>query len=160
MMKSLLDSRVSSMKAQSMTFSNNGAEFSLSIPDSDDVKRVFGELISTIVEQQKSIETLQSNIGVMIVEHAKAQEVMIAWTTKNLQALKKQNYLLKSQIQSADQKLKNFSYNMQGYEDKELDDIQVIQSVFVKDVDLSTSIEPLVIPPSSILGSRFCYIFG
>jgi hypothetical protein len=49
-----------------------GVEFSLSIPDSSDVKSTFGTFISTIVQQQNKIEDLQDFIKNLKQEHSKA----------------------------------------------------------------------------------------
>ena len=114
------------MRSQSMTFSNNGIDFSLSIPDSEDVKQTFKTFISTIMEQQNKIESLHHGIRSMAADHSKAQDSLVKWATGNLQSLKDQNSVLTKHINSLTATLKNFTYNMQGYvgNDDEFEGIQ------------------------------------
>lgn len=114
-----LDSKIASMRSQSMNFSNNGIEFSLSVPDTNDVKSTLGSFVSTICEQQDTIESLRGTISQMEKENTAAQQALIAWTSQCIQELKQQNAVLTDNLNAAVQKLTNFTYNMQGYEDED-----------------------------------------
>lgn len=76
-------------------------------------------LVTTVVQQQKQLTSLQSTMKQMVEDHAKSQEALVAWTSQCVQELLTQNANLESRLQEARQQIKNFSYNMQGYVDNE-----------------------------------------
>ena len=106
------------MRAQMMSFSNDdGAGVSLNVPDTNEVKEVFSAVVTTVVQQQKQITTLQTTMKQMAEDHAKSQEALIAWTAQCVNDLVAQNLSTESRLQDAKQQLKNMSYNVQGFVD-------------------------------------------
>jgi hypothetical protein len=113
-MKATLDSKVSSMRSQTMTFSNDGIELSLNVPDTADVKQVFGTMIETVVEQQDEIGSLNNNLETVAHENRVARKRIVDATTNKLQALLLQQLKLEEQLQIAQKHIQNFTYNIQG----------------------------------------------
>ena len=61
------------MRNQVMSFSNEGAEFKLNVPDTEEVRDVFAQQVTTMVQQQKQISTLQTVMQQMASDHVKSQ---------------------------------------------------------------------------------------
>ena len=101
-----------------MSFSNEGSQVSLSVPDTSEVKEVFSTVVTTVVQQQKQITTLQTSMKQMAEDHCKAQEALIAWTTQCVQELLTQNAATEARLQDAKQQLRNLGRNVQGFEDE------------------------------------------
>lgn len=106
------------MRNQVMSFTNEGAEFQLNVPDTNEVKDVFGEVVTTVVSHQKQLSTLQSTLQEMSEDHLRSQEALIAWATACITGLMHKNNNLEHQLEDTMQQLKNLSYNMQGYYDE------------------------------------------
>jgi hypothetical protein len=123
-----------------MVFVSLSPQFTLSIPDSKDVKDAFGVMAVTIVEQERQIGKLQgcrkknciassylkdwliyfyflATIIEMAQENERRQKEIIAWTTNCLEEVRAQNAMLASKLSDAESQLKNVSYNIQGYAD-------------------------------------------
>jgi hypothetical protein len=145
-MLSQLDGKIAGMRAQFMTFNNNGIEFQLSVPDTNDVKSTLGSFVTTIVEQKTTIDGLNHDMAKMAKDHDNSIASIMAWATQCIVDLKNQNEAIENQLRDAVSKLNNFSYNMQGYADKD----DVIQEV--EDMKMPTA------PSSgqvSVLHSRY-----
>ena len=117
-MEQRLTKEVVRLRTQVMSFENSGVEFNLSVPDTQEVKEVFGTLVSTIVQQQKQLTTLQSTMKQMAEDSVRSQEALIAWTTQCIKEVVSQNAQLEERLQEAKQQIKTFSYNMQGFVDE------------------------------------------
>ena len=116
-MEARLTKEVTRMRAQMMNFSNEGAEFSLNVPDTNEVKDVFGQVVTTVVQQQKQITTLQTAMKQMAEDHAASQAALINWTAQCVNELIAQNAATEARLQDAKTQLRNMSYNMQGFDD-------------------------------------------
>lgn len=117
-MERRLTKEVTRMRAQLMSFSNDGSQVSLNVPDTNEVKDVFSSVVTTVVQQQKQITTLQTSMKQMADDHCKSQEALIAWTTQCVQELLTQNAATEARLQDAKQQLRNFSRNVQGFDDE------------------------------------------
>ena len=116
-MRARLDDKVERLRSQTMNFQNDGFEVSLNIPDTADVKQAFSSVIDTVVEQEDEITGLNQTIEKMGEEHAAAQKKLVVWTAQSLQEMRRENATLKAKLTDAHNKIKNLSYNMQGYVD-------------------------------------------
>ena len=117
-MEARLTKEVTRMRAQLMSFSNEGGgNVSLNVPDTNEVKDVFGQVVTTVVQQQKQITTLQTTMKQMAEDHAASQASLIAWTAQCVNELIAQNAATETRLQDARTQLRNISYNMQGYDD-------------------------------------------
>eukprot|EP01038_Epipyxis_sp_PR26KG_P009421 gene9421-12694_t len=114
-MKAKLDKKVRKMKTQVMSFSNDGLQVKLDVPDSTDVKETFGSVINTVVEQEEEIGNLRSNIKKLKEDHAVETKQLISWTTDNLNKLQQQNNFLQSALLQARSQISNLSHNLQGF---------------------------------------------
>jgi hypothetical protein len=142
-MLSQLDSKVAGMRSQFMTFNNNGIEFQLSVPDTNDVKSTLGSFVTTIVEQKDTIDDLNKDMLKMSKDHDASMSSIMAWATQCITDLKNQNAAIESQLREAVAKLNNFSYNMQGYADKD-DVIHEVDDLVIPSAPTSgyTSMQP------------------
>lgn len=117
-MEARLTREVTRMRAQMMNFSNEGAEFSLNVPDTNEVKDVFGQVVTTVVQQQKQITTLQKTMKQMAEDHAASQAALVSWTAQIVNDLIAQNASTEERLHDARMQLRNFSYNIQGFADE------------------------------------------
>jgi len=106
--------RVNELRTQNLNF---GPDFQLCIPDADDVKGTFGVLAAIIMRQQNELNTCHSSIKRISDEFVRSQTDMVNWSKKNMEELKKENETLKQQIEDCQEKIKIFSYNLQGYDE-------------------------------------------
>lgn len=138
-----LDKKVSGMRSQTMTFANEGMEVALSIPDTADVKEVFGTVIDTVSEQHEELDKLGTNLDDVAVENRKARKKLQDATSDKLQQLLTFQLKLDEQLQAAQRNIRNFAYNIQGYVD---DKDEVIPSIssgskVIKDIVLTVEDE-------------------
>ena len=117
-MEARLTREVTRMRAQMMNFSNEGAEFSLNVPDTNEVKDVFSQVVTTVVQQQRQITTLQKTMKQMAEDHAASQAALVSWTAQIVNDLVAQNASTEERLHDARMQLRNFSYNIQGFADE------------------------------------------
>lgn len=101
-----------------MTFANDGLELALNVPDSHDVKATFGTMVDTVVEQNEEIGRLNTHLDKVVTDNKVSRKKLIDVTTQRLQQLLENQLRLEHQLQAAQQEIKNFSYNIQGYVDE------------------------------------------
>lgn len=110
------------MRANTMVFSNAGVDMTLEIPDSRDVKKTFNEFATTIVDQDADIGHLTEYIEEMNGLHQQEIKRIEERSLEKFKTLQTQNKKLEGTLKVALTKIKNFSYNMQGYLDDGEDD--------------------------------------
>ena len=120
-MEQRLTKEVSRVRNQVMSFSNEGAAVNLNVPDTQEVKEVFNELVHTVVTAQKQITSLQKTMAVMAEDHLKSQETLIAWTQECVAGLSAQNAALSSKLEETQKQMQDMSYNIQGFVDTSVD---------------------------------------
>jgi hypothetical protein len=116
-----LASTMDDMRTNSMVFSNGGVDMTLEIPDSRDVKRTFQDFATTIVDQDQDIGHLGEYIEQLRAQHQKEIKEAEERGFEKYKRLQSQNKSLEQSLKTALTKLKNFSYNVQGYLDDEED---------------------------------------
>lgn len=110
-MQRKLDAKIASLRSQSMNFTNNGNDFVLNVPDTDDVKNALRAFVSVMADQQNQIEDLKNAMNIMETQHSKTIHTLIDWTTM----IEKYNKILASKLNKAHEQIKNFSHNVQGF---------------------------------------------
>ena len=122
-MKAKLDHKMNGIRSQTMSFSSNeGLELNFNVPDTEDVKTTFGTVIETVVEQQEELVGLNDTIEVVSAQHAEQQRKIVEWAKEGMQKLSAQNASLLKKVVAANEQIRNFSYNIQGFVDNEDDD--------------------------------------
>jgi hypothetical protein len=91
----------------------------LSIPDTNDVKEAFGSMIDTVAEQHDEIGKLNTNLDTSNQENKQSRRKLVDATNQKLQTLMQHNLELQKQLHYAQRKMRNFSYNVQGFLDPE-----------------------------------------
>lgn len=124
-----MDQKVLEMRGQTMTFSNDGMELSLNVPDTGDVKRVFGTMIDTVVDQQGEIVQLNTDLDKTVKENRVARQKIVSATTDKLQQLLAHQLKLEQQLIDAQKNIQNFAYNIQGYVDEHENESVPIEAV-------------------------------
>lgn len=117
-MEARLTKEVSRLRNQVMSFTNEGAEFSLNCPDTNEVKECMQENVIVLVQCQKQISTLQQTVTNMAEDHVKAQEALIAWSTDCINGLATQNKELALKLIETQKQMADMAYNIQGYVDE------------------------------------------
>jgi hypothetical protein len=129
-MEARLTKEVGRMRNQVMSFTNEGAEFALNVPDTNEVKEVFTENVTVLVQCQKQITSLQQTMANMAEDHVKAQEALIAWSTDCMNGLANQNKELLKKLINTQKQMSDLSYNIQGYVDKDAYENEIILTEF------------------------------
>lgn len=93
-------------------------QLSLNVPDTGDVKRVFGTMIDTVVEQHEEIVQLNTDLDKTVKENRAARQKIVSATTDRLQQLLAHQLKLEQQLLDAQKNIQNFAYNIQGYVDE------------------------------------------
>jgi len=118
-MKARLDDKVDRVRSQIMNFSSDGIQVTLNVPQTDDVKETFGSMIDTVVEQEAEIKVINNNLETVVEDTGKNQEEIVSWASKLIEDLRSENQRLSEQLRLSHEKMKNLSYNIQGYSDDE-----------------------------------------
>mmetsp|Transcript_30601 Transcript_30601/g.42119 ORF Transcript_30601/g.42119 Transcript_30601/m.42119 type:complete len:1444 (+) Transcript_30601:29-4360(+) len=134
------------MRSQSMSFSNNGMEVSINVPDTVDVKSAFGSVIDTVISQQDEISNMNVQMQKMAEESAKQQRKVVEWAQKCMEKLEEQNQVLKKQLLESQMQIKNLTYNMQGF----VDPMTRSDDVLASDILIEKIIEPPPVITSSL----------
>jgi hypothetical protein len=126
---------------------------SLSIPDSSDVRDTFGTVIDTVVEQNDELGRLNSHLDKVVRENEVARNKLIAATSQRLQHLFEHQLRLESQLQSAQQEIKNFAYNIQGYVDEHNEPSTTSES-YIKVREITIQVEDIANDDESVGGGK------
>lgn len=145
-MKLTMDQKIEQMRSQSMSFSNNGMEVSINVPDTVDVKSAFGSVIATVISQQDEIAHMNAQMQKMAEESAKQQRSVVEWAQKCMEKLEEQNQVLKKQLLESQMQIKNLTYNMQGF----IDPMSRTDEVLTNEVLMEKSIDPPPVITSSL----------
>jgi len=140
-----LNSKVQGLRSQGLSFAKDGIDFTLDVPDTTDVKAVFGSMVETIVTQEQQIVTLNETIEKNNEEFKKAQAEIMWWAQANIDQLNAKNDLLFEKLMDARSQIKNFSYNIQGYEGEEEDDMEQRMKEIKR---TATGETPISVPPT------------
>jgi uncharacterized coiled-coil protein SlyX len=92
-------------------------QFTLSVPDTQDVKRVFGTMTSTIVSQEQHIDELNTTMMVMEQEFKKDQDRIMQWAHESIEKLNQKNEVMAGMLNQTRQQLRAMTYNMKGIDD-------------------------------------------
>ena len=107
--------------------------------DSTSVKDTLQHFITTIVQQQEQINTINAAMIQMSIDNVAAQEKLSSWT---YQLFLDSQTAIQAEINKSNRQIKNISYNIQGFTDKN-DISQQIQSVSfesIKPLPISTNV--------------------
>ena len=107
--------------------------------DSTSVKDTLQHFITTIVQQQEQINTINAAMIQMSIDNVAAQEKLSSWT---YQLFLDSQTAIQAEINKSNRQIQNISYNIQGFADKN-DTSQQIQSVSfesIKLVPISTNV--------------------
>ena len=107
--------------------------------DSTSVKDTLQHFITTIVQQQEQINTINAAMIQMSIDNVAAQEKLSSWT---YQLFLDSQTAIQVEINKSNRQIQNISYNIQGFTDKN-DISQQIQSVSfesIKPLPISTNI--------------------
>lgn len=115
-----LGTRVSNLRSQGLNFARDGIEFTLDIPDTRDVKDIMGTMVNTITTQDSQIGVLQAELLAAAEKNARIQQELQQWAAKCLDELRDESNLLKKKLEQSQQQLRNFTFNIQGFEDASL----------------------------------------
>lgn len=75
-------------------------------------------MVDTVVEQNEEIGRLNTHLDKVVTDNKVSRKKLIDATTQRLQQLLENQLRLEHQLQAAQQEIKNFSYNIQGYVDE------------------------------------------
>jgi hypothetical protein len=108
-----LGGRVKNLRSQGLNFAREGIEFSLDIPDTQDVKEIMGTMVETIVTQESQITALQEELVAAANRNKRMQEEMREWTNRCMDQLRNESSALKTKIDENQRKFNNFTFNIQ-----------------------------------------------
>jgi len=137
--KKTLESSVSSIRAQGLSFNKDGMDFTLQVPDTQDVKNVFGTMSNTIVTQEEHIDELNTNMMAMEQEFKKDQERIMQWAHESIEKLVQKNEVLTNMLNQTRQQMRAMTYNMKGIDDGAKDD-DLVQAM--KDIEEGQTSKP------------------
>lgn len=109
---------MSNLRSQGLSFSKEGLDFTLDVPDTRDVKEIFGTMASTIETQDGQLTTLQTELAEAEVKQQKARQEIIDWAVKKFEEMQKENDILKNKLENTKREFKNFTINIQGFDDE------------------------------------------
>lgn len=89
----------------------------MSVPDSADVKATFGTMVDTVVDQNEELGRLNVHLDKVVHDNTTSRNKLVAATTQRLQQLMEHQLRMENQLKSAQDEIKNFAYNIQGYVD-------------------------------------------
>ena len=137
-----LRSQVSGLRSQGLSFSRDGLDISLDVPDTRDVKDIFGTMAVTIETQDDQLTGLHKELEETSSRHKREQAELLEWyvclfvidiigrlvdfwnlqhhhyrATKKFEEMQKENDMLKAKLDHTKREFKNFSYNIQGFDD-------------------------------------------
>ena len=87
-------------------------QITLSVPDTQDVKNVFGTMTTTIVTQEQHIDDMTNAMEEMKVEFKRDQERLMQWAHENIEKLNAKNEILTNALNQARQQLSAMTFNM------------------------------------------------
>lgn len=87
-------------------------QFTLSVPDTQDVKNVFGTMTTTIVSQEQHIDEMTSTMAAMEVEFKRDQERIMQWAHESVEKLNAKNEVLANMLNQTRQQLRAMTYNV------------------------------------------------
>jgi uncharacterized coiled-coil protein SlyX len=82
------------------------------VPDTQDVKNVFGTMTHTIVSQENHIEEMNQTMQDMEIAFKKDQESIMAWAHQTIETLNSKNDILANVLNQTRQQLRSITYNM------------------------------------------------
>lgn len=110
------------------------------MPDTGDVKRVFGTMIDTVVEQQDEIVKLNTDLDTTVKENRAARAKIVQATTDKLQQLLQHQLRLEQQLVDAQKNIQNFAYNIQGYVDEHENESQPSSAMLQSHVKIAKNL--------------------
>lgn len=110
------------------------------MPDTADVKEVFGTVIDTVVEQQDEITRLNTTLDRVTTENRIARQKLAQATTDKLQQLLTFQLQLEQQLFDAQKNIQNFAYNIQGYVDEHEDETEVLPSMITSNAMIAKNL--------------------
>lgn len=117
--RSRLGDKVERIRTQKMSFTNDGLGVTLDVPDSSDVRDTFGTIVDTVVAQETEITDLNNTVDRVNQERKANERKILVWTARAIDELKRKNATFLTMLNDANYKIKNLSYNIQGYVDEE-----------------------------------------
>ena len=107
--------------------------------DSTSVKDTLQHFITTIVQQQEQINTINAAMIQMSIDNVAAQEKLSSWT---YQLFLDGQTAIQAEINKSNRQIQNISYNIQGFTDKNdiSQQIQTVSFESIKPVPISTNV--------------------
>ena len=106
-------------------------QFTLHVPDTQDVKNAFSTMSNTIVSQEEHIDELNTNMMAMEQEFKKDQERIMQWAHESIEKLVQKNEVMTTMLNQTRQQMRAMTYNMKGIDDgaKDEDLVQAMKNI-------------------------------
>jgi hypothetical protein len=113
-----LASRVSGLRSQGLSFSRDGLDITLDVPDTRDVKEIFGTMATTMETQDGQLQGLGKELEESAQRNKREQKDIMDWATHKFEEMQKENDALREKLDKTKSEFKNFTFNIQGFDDE------------------------------------------